>query len=149
MPADRQTGDRALEKYGDLITNGLDLLSFLLVTPEIVRVIAPAASWLMGWMVAVGVTLPVAALAWWRLIGADWREFTAPAPWVTVVVCVGVIAIVVPLWHRMGIWKAYGKVARDIRAIASKHFLALGILLFFVSRLIAFYGSAVKAGLLV
>jgi len=29
-----------VEKYGELITNGLDLLSFLLVTPEIVRAIA-------------------------------------------------------------------------------------------------------------
>jgi hypothetical protein len=33
-----------VEKYGDLITNGLDLISFLLVTPEIVKVIAPAAN---------------------------------------------------------------------------------------------------------
>jgi hypothetical protein len=26
-----------VEKYGDLITNGLDLISFLLVTPELIR----------------------------------------------------------------------------------------------------------------
>ena len=37
-----------MEKYGDLITNGLDLLSFLLVTPEIARVITPPASELIG-----------------------------------------------------------------------------------------------------
>jgi hypothetical protein len=70
------------------------------------------------------------------------------AGWVAVIICVGVIAIAVPLWHRIGVWKAYGKVARDMRGIASRHFLTLGIILFFLSRLIAFYGSAVKAGLL-
>jgi len=31
-----------VEKYVDLITNGLDLLSFLLVTPEIAKMVAPA-----------------------------------------------------------------------------------------------------------
>ena len=36
-----------MEKYGDPITNGLDLLSFLLVTPEILRVITPAAAFLI------------------------------------------------------------------------------------------------------
>jgi hypothetical protein len=48
----------------------------------------------------------------------------------------------------MGVWKAYGKVAREMRGIVSRRLLALGILLFFLSRLIAFYGSAMKAGLL-
>jgi hypothetical protein len=41
-----------VEKYGDLITNGLDLVSFLLVTPEIMRVIAPAVNKLIGLVIA-------------------------------------------------------------------------------------------------
>ena len=42
----------AIEKYGDLITNGLDLISFLMVTPEIVRVIAPAAGKVIGFAIS-------------------------------------------------------------------------------------------------
>jgi hypothetical protein len=32
--------------------------------------------------------------------------------------------------------------------LASRHFLAIGIVLFFISRLIAFYDSAIKASML-
>jgi hypothetical protein len=34
-----------VEKYGDLITNGLDLVSFLLVTPEVIRFVEPLVEW--------------------------------------------------------------------------------------------------------
>jgi hypothetical protein len=69
-----------MEKYGDLITNGLDLISFLLATPEIVRVIAPTVNFLSK-VVALMLALFVAAAVFaglflvWGIPGTDWTVF--------------------------------------------------------------------------
>src|SRR5690349_13036025 len=51
-----------MEKYGEFITNGLDLLSFLLVTPEILTVIGPTISWAFALIITLAVTLSIVAL---------------------------------------------------------------------------------------
>jgi hypothetical protein len=45
-----------LERYKELIINGLDLLSFLLVTPQLTRVVVPIFRWAtVGILFSVGV----------------------------------------------------------------------------------------------
>ena len=51
-----------MDKYIDLITNGLDLLSFLLVTPEIVRRTAPASVWVIGMLTVMSLIILVAMI---------------------------------------------------------------------------------------
>lgn len=46
----------SLERYKDFIVNGLDLLAFLLVTPEVLRLILPAVTSLIAYILAVVVT---------------------------------------------------------------------------------------------
>jgi hypothetical protein len=131
-----------MEKYGDLITNGLDLISFLLVTPEIVRVITPTADFL-GKTVAVMLALFVAAACFGALLLSvfhDWHVFTGwklPGGVILVIVVISLIPPEVTL-----------PLIRWIYERGSKHLFAAGVVLFLVSRLLALYGSAVKAGFL-
>jgi hypothetical protein len=131
-----------VEKYGDLITNGLDLLSFLLVTPEIARVITPAASELIGAITTVIVgTVVLSPVVLLLSFGAVW--LFPSSKWALS----GLIVIVV----LVSVGSAYLKGQAVVDWVASrapKHLFAIGIGLFLLSRLIAFYGSAVKAGLL-
>ena len=131
-----------MEKYGDLITNGLDLLSFLLVTPEIARVITPAASELIGAVATVILgTVVLSPVVLLLSFGAVW--LFPSSKWVLI----GLIVIIV----LVSVGSAYLKGLAVVDWVANrapKHLFALGIVLFFVSRLIAFYGSALKVGLL-
>jgi hypothetical protein len=145
-------------EYGDLITNGLDLLSFLLVTPEIVRAIAPAATLLIRavFYVAVSIMLFVAPFVQGaktinQLISYppdDWHFY-----YLSVCVAFGALgfSLMALAWIRTriaGRKDIFFERADRLAFYASKHFLALGIVLFFISRLIAFYGSAAKVHLL-
>jgi hypothetical protein len=142
-----------MEKYVDLITNGLDLLSFLLLTPEILRITRPITTWVVYLATAVGVVmigfivptlLLIAIYATEYAIGRTYRPDEEmdksdyfvmalwPITWLSTLFFLGRLVVHVDSW-----------VDRT-----SRHFLALGIVLFFLSRLIAFYGSAVKAGFL-
>ena len=81
---------RFVERYGEFTTNGLDLISFLLVTPEIVRVIAPTADFL-GKTVAVMLALFVVAACFGALLLSvfhDWHVFTDGNPGGVIVVIV-------------------------------------------------------------
>jgi hypothetical protein len=69
-----------VERYGDLITTGLDLVSFLLLTPEILRVIAPTAIRLINGLIAALLVGVVAALPMFSpLLLSNWLgwELTA------------------------------------------------------------------------
>jgi hypothetical protein len=131
-----------VEKYGDLIINGLDLLSFLLVTPEIARVITPPTSELIGAVATVILgTVILSPVVLLLSFGTVW--FFPSSKWALS----GLIVITV----LVGVGSAYLKGLAVVDWVASrapKHLFALGIVLFFVSRLIAFYGSALKVGLL-
>jgi hypothetical protein len=133
-----------LEKYGDLMTNGLDLISFVLVTPEIVRVIAPAARWLIG-VTFLSVLLSIACIA--GLLPELLRVFffgQGEAPWsledvlvlITLVTFPTAVCVCFILLINHGVFQLADRI--------SKHFLALGILLFLISRLIALYVSVLK-----
>lgn len=131
-----------MERHGDLITNGLDLISFLLVTPEIVRVIAPPIDF-FGKAVALvlGLFVAMACLAALFLaLSSQWNIFTwlRLPDWVILVV---LVAVLIPLEVTLPL-------IRWIYRRGSKHLFAVGIVLFIASRLIACYGSALRAGLL-
>jgi hypothetical protein len=51
-------------------------------------------------------------------------------------------------WSQNRVFSERSNIIYDFTYRASKHFLAFGVVLFLISRLIAFYGSALKAGLL-
>ena len=133
-----------MEKYGDLITNGLDLLSFLLLTPEIARVIAPAVARVTGWIVVI--ILPVFAIIMIMLVMI---ELAPIFPWV-----MRTISLLMLIAMFLYIILVLRKVQYDpadwlidmITTRVSKHLFAAGMVLFLVSRLIAFYASAVKVG---
>jgi hypothetical protein len=131
-----------VEKYGDLITNGLDLLSFLLVTPEIARVITPPASELIGAIATVILgTVVLSPIVFLLSFGAVW--LFPSSKWALI----GFIAIVVLLGMGFVCLKGL-TVVNWVASRAPKHLFAIGIGLFLLSRLIALYGSAIKAGML-
>jgi hypothetical protein len=130
-----------VEKYSDLITNGLDLLSFLLVTPEILRAIAPTLGEFLG--TAIGgilvtmILLPLAFMGgllrgdhWWPVVAA--MLICAMSSWSL---------------NRVFSFRERSNIIHEFTHRASKHFLAVGVVLFLISRLIAFYSSVVKADL--
>jgi hypothetical protein len=128
-----------VEKYGDLITNGLDLISFLMVTPEIVKRIAPPTTALMivlagSCVAAAPVVLPI---IWFEWDAPDWANspLTAVA---MLAIPLGVFigfAVITPL--------VFDDLDRTVDRI-SKHFFGVGVVFFLVSRVLAFYGSVLK-----
>src|SRR5262249_30109615 len=69
----RQQQAEAVEKYGDLITNGPDLVSFLLVTPEILKVVAPATRLIRFVITGVIATLlAMPTIFIFSLVGGPW-----------------------------------------------------------------------------
>ncbi len=52
-----------IEQYQDLVTNGLDLLSFLLVTPELLRFSQPFVGALTNW--AGGFIFSISSIGIW------------------------------------------------------------------------------------
>jgi hypothetical protein len=69
----------ALQTYKELATNGLDLLSFFLITPELLRVFFPAmklaAGLLLFLVVIVWYILVVYCLIWFWSITGLWFDF--------------------------------------------------------------------------
>jgi hypothetical protein len=131
-----------MEQYSDLVANGLDLVSFIVLTPEILRVIAPTASRLLGSSTAM-VACFAAALVFFlvplHLLLSAWLGLEVPNRARSGLLMGGA----------GGLWQLRGSSLADrLGRYASKHFLAFGITLFFVSRLIAFYSSAMKGALL-
>jgi hypothetical protein len=132
-----------MEKYGELITNSLDLISFLLLTPEVLRMIAPTATRLISWIIAA-----LLALSLLLLVAFVCAVMVALGAWIPPS---WVLSIVLILWVPLILMVMYlggSRLVDQLSRRVSRHFLALGIVLFFTSRMIAFYGSAVKAGLL-
>ena len=67
---------KSLETYKEFVVNGLDLLSFLLVTQELIRLVQPAlarATYYLG--LAVATVLTGVLLAWLRSVPASGKLF--------------------------------------------------------------------------
>jgi len=135
---------RALEQYKEFITNGLDLVSFLLATPELLRKIKPALEGMPAVLYMSGLVVGLAYLTYKTPPSAlysaeatlhpdvpqDWESrYGHFAAWVDYVTSLGTVALVlappVALFVRFG-------------ASLTKHGLAVGVGLFCLSRLIAF-----------
>jgi hypothetical protein len=126
----------------DLITNSLDLVSFMLLTPAIVRVILPAArKFITGLYVVYTATL----VLWSSLYGVS-AAFELHSAWyfaLIFAVTAGSLFMICRYFRTEILPEAVEKGRK-----ASENLAAFGIVFFFISRLVAVYGSAVKAGLL-
>jgi hypothetical protein len=129
-----------VEKYGDLITNGLDVISFLLVTPEILKVVAPIGTDVIGMAMALLASLGLYVL----ILVIPSLLLTGGFPLWVVWATVPLAAAMIFAFIKLGFYDWVIRVSDH----ASKHLFALGVVVFFISRLIASYGAAVKAGLL-
>jgi hypothetical protein len=128
--------------YPNLITNALDLISFLMVMPKMMGVVAPTTRWLirLGCLTVFGSAFGVVIY----IVGLDLKT---PRLWLAVTV------LVIFVFLSMLIVSVFGKV-RDmmdqvldsIISHVSDYSLLMGGLIFFISRLIALYASAPKAG---
>src|SRR5215469_13833921 len=118
----------------ELITNSLDLVSFLLVTPELLRIARPVVSTALRTLIAVSMAavfvgvsyvafshIPLfeAASTSGRLYGGFLSNFRFLAP-----LLVGMLVIIAVVLGRFSEWFV-------------SHLLALGVFLFFVSRVTA------------
>jgi hypothetical protein len=136
-----------VEKYGDLITNGLDLISFLLVTPELVRFAQPVAQWTsrMVFSILAIVAMTVVLLPVGYVYVSIKHIRISPTLLIYAMLAAGVVTFLLGDYPG-NIWVS-GRIQR-FTATVSRHLFALGVTLFFISRLVAFYGSALKAGFL-
>jgi hypothetical protein len=153
-----------VEKYGDLITNGLDLISFLLVTPELTRFARPLATWAN--MVLLSIIALVATeivlvfmlfcgLVVLGLLGGSWsgmkaflQDYVSNLSNLNIIsgLVWGFLVFLGLLFRNGNPWlRVFISIFNES---VSHHLFALGFALFLISRLIAFYGSALKAGML-
>jgi hypothetical protein len=166
-----------MEKYAELASNGLDLLSFLLVTDVILKAIMPAAAtffqllfggfftiaiWSLFcvyfWLLYVGsrAALHLLNFSGWSLVGLSVLCTLVLHSLLYILVAMVGLAFrqrnyepdAVPRQRRTVLGHEIIKKIFAFATYASEHLFPVGVLLFFVSRLIAFYGSAVKAGFL-
>jgi hypothetical protein len=124
-----------LETYREFITNGLDLLSFVLITPELFRFVGPTIGKLPLRLFRFGVTI----VAVW-LVASALQLLGLPPP--------GRDAVVVPAIAAV----AFAIIIEFLRALASpvepavartgdwmvRNAFMLGVVMFFISRAIAF-----------
>lgn len=129
--------------YFNLITNGLDLISFLMVMPKMMGVVAPATRWLirLGCLTVLGSAFGLAIY----IVGLTLKT---PRLWLALVVLVIFVAL------SMLIVTVFAKVRGMMDLVldgiishVSDYSLLIGGLIFFISRLIALYASAPKVGL--
>lgn len=66
-----------VERYIDLITNGLDLVSFVLVTPEITKTVWPTVAGVATSLIVVGGTL--LPMVYFIKISGNWLLANLPA----------------------------------------------------------------------
>jgi hypothetical protein len=122
-------------KNRELITNALDLVSFLLVTPELLRIARPVVSTALRTL--VGVSMGVVFVCCFYLIFADVPPFRETA------ISVGLHGGV--LWNigffallLVGVLGLLGFILGRFSDWFVSHLLALGVFLYFVSRMISF-----------
>jgi hypothetical protein len=120
----------ALERYKEFITNGFDLLSFLLVTPELVRLVRPAfarafvifSATSIGCLVAaIPSAIAASIIPFYRVSSA----FTVFAP---------LIALFIGRWLR----PRMNSILPMLDALFAKYAFLSGVILFFISRIVAF-----------
>jgi hypothetical protein len=139
-----EAAGQSLDKTKELVTNGLDLISFIFLSPFLVRTFRPVVgsfSSLLAWSIfgfvgafAVGVVFQLIVLL---------LPYTIP-DWVhTVVLFLGAIVIGLSLGYakRFDQW-LNARFAEPIINVAIHKSLLIGIALFFLSRIYAFVLAA-------
>jgi hypothetical protein len=127
-----------LEKYKEFITNGLDLLSFLIITPEIFRLVRPA---LVRFVPPIYAAL-ITAVFYYQIYSivrevvieggvGGWIALILTAPFVLFVAYKGATSLL--------------RMIKDSPAVErwmNNYSFLLGVLMFLVSRIIAFVVAA-------
>jgi hypothetical protein len=122
------------DRYGDLIINSLDLLSFILITPEILRRVVPQISRFAIVILFLGPAILVMLLIPYLL------------DFLTRIVGVFSILIVIALWLFMGNYLSNLYTRRDnLLDWMSKHGFMLGVATFFAARVLAFFAALAHA----
>jgi hypothetical protein len=116
--------------YKELLTNTLDLLSFLLVTPELLIVFKPAVKGLVFRAVFFSVCLVFAGIL---MLLATWlKDYTGT----TVAVILGVIWVIVGPAIVAVLMKKYDKPVNEYSTRVAEKSLYIGVGFFGLSRLI-------------
>ena len=126
----------ALESYRDVLINGLDLVSFLLVTPELLRYVEPLIKNLIFYLVPM---FGVVFLTIFNIAVRMAPDVQTSAPVGTAIIAGGFLLLwlfliylpkrLLPLWDRWGL---------QISERISTYSFQFGVGLFLVSRIIAF-----------
>jgi hypothetical protein len=134
-----------LEAFKEFVINGLDLLSFLLVTPELVRMASRTlpniGSAIIGTCSLVFFAIPLVGPVWW--VATAWRLILEPVGalvliFVTIVIAVGtftVCTVVVWLVQLPGLWMLSRLL--DVGGWIAAHAILLGSVTFFLARVVA------------
>jgi hypothetical protein len=134
-----------LEKNKEIITNGLDLISFVLVTPELIRHFrssaASTASYILMMFIALLISLPAIFILTaiqqftYRYAATGWTGFFLY--WLIGAILFAPLPFILgDKWE--GFFDTLYDKRPDISAWISNHMLLFGVILFVGARLIAF-----------
>ena len=133
-----------LGRYKEFITNGLDLLSFVLATPELIRLLAPTVKQATLFVLLAFELIMLGVLFWglWRVSGT-FSDATA----VRVLILFGVYCVLFPilLYPLLAFPKIMTKAADGMSGGASwvtRRALIFGVATYLLSRFIAFSVAA-------
>jgi hypothetical protein len=121
---------KTLEHYKEFIVNGLDLLSFLFVTQELLKFVQPVVSKVTYYVgLALATLLAVATLVLLNSISSEGKAFFG----VGSVLAIYLVVRTTRFMRKR--WKEKGPSASDWVA---SHTFIIGVILFFISRVFAF-----------
>jgi hypothetical protein len=127
---------KLLDVYKEFVTNGLDLISFMLVTPELLRVFAPAvreAPTFIIYILFFGILGSIIYFAWTHT--SSWDAFARLGTWIYWIIYILVMVVTAAIQLVAGVG-ARGE------AFIRRHGFLCGVILFLISRLFAFVVAA-------
>ncbi len=130
-----------LARYKEFIINGLDLLSFILVTPKIMRALLPNIEnyFLYAFTAIVTICPTVAVIASWNFLTARLPPGDIPA-WISILVVFSLVAFFTAI-VLLGV-KVLEFAEEKIPDWLAAHAFSVGVLMFLVSRITAFLLAA-------
>jgi hypothetical protein len=131
-----------LEQYRDVITNGLDLISFLFVTPELLRFTQLILGRLTFWIGAIVTSFVGTIFLSLFLLAISKAPTTEPPPLIGALLGFGFFATNAGLFYlqyrMMDWWNNKGTL---VSFLISRHAFLFGVSLFFFSRLFGFIAA--------
>jgi hypothetical protein len=133
-----------LNRYKEFITNGLDLVSFVLVAPRLLRLLAPAVKQVTLFVFLAFEVIMMGILCWglWKVSGTFSNSTT-----IRILISFGIYCVVFPilLYPLTAFPKVMEKAANDMSSGAiwfTRQAFIFGVATFLISRIIAFAVAA-------